>query len=212
MNSLDQALDRERRRLSAKVQRRLGKSPLWEVAHALEDTIHDRAVGVGDLKKFIQRTLDALPSSFGPRFAFDAAMIQSIADAWSSQALQLSQMIVPVFGKGKDYAYSRQPMHPGHLTTHFVELVHLPGGEDLGDVNLLSYAWLCHELGHLVLCHPESTFLDDFDAALQVALSGMVNTPQRKSSQPDTGAVREIYTCWAPARDPEPFGRAGPLS
>ena len=191
----------KREDLLAKVQKRFGASPLWEVAQALEDAIADRAVRVADLEKFVRRTLDALPSSFGRRFAFDAAMIQDIADGWSSQALQLSQMILPVFGKG--WAYSRQPMHPHRQPTRFVELIHLPGDDSLSDVKLLSYPWLCHELGHLVLSHRESTFEDSFGATLQVALAAIGSGADGESGQPDKAALRETEKCWAPAPSPD---------
>lgn len=201
MHALKQTPESKRENLLAEVRKRFGASPLWEVAQELENAIADRTVRIANLETFVRRTLDALPNSFGRRFAFDAAMIQEIAETWSSQVLQLSQMILPVVGQG--WAYSRQPMHPHRQPTHFVELIHLPGNDDLGDVKLLSYPWLCHELGHLVLSHRESTFSDSFGATLQLALAAIGSGADDASGQPAKPALRETEKCWAPAPNPD---------
>ena len=201
MDSVEQTRDPKREALLAQVRDRFDDSPLWEVGQLLEDVIADLNIPAIRVADFITSALEALPHSFGRRFTFDAAMLQDIARTWSSDALQLPQTIVPCFGEG--WAYSRQPMHPDRLHTHYLELIHLPGDDDLGDVNLLMYPWVCHELGHFILSRPASTFVDLATTLLQTTLSNMESGAGGASGQPGEVALRRIEKCWAPAANPE---------
>jgi hypothetical protein len=187
------------------VRRRFADSPLAAVGDELERSLLESSDADNEpLRTLVEQTLNALPRSYGKRFLFDAFLIGSITRRWSSKALRLSRMVVPRYGSD-DWAHTRLPM-PTNMGdhTHVVEVMLLPGNDDIEEVKLLAYPWLFHELAHLVLSRPESTFMDDFTARLDDMLSqidarrGVVLGPDAKD---EANAIKRIESYWKPTAD-----------
>jgi hypothetical protein len=167
-------MQHRRDELISAIRRQFGDSPLAVVGRELESALHQSAPGDdGRVIALIEQILTLLPQSYGKRFAFDAYLIHSVVQDWSSDALALSGMVVPCYG-GDDWAYARLPIPPvSDDRTHVIEAILSPGQDKLEDVSLLTYPWLCHELGHLVFSQVESTFIADFTARFDAFIDGL---------------------------------------
>jgi hypothetical protein len=115
--------------------------------------------------------VDRLPQSFSERFQFDAALIKGIATDWGED-LALSSMIMP--HHHSPWGHVRLPMPSENLNdAHVVDVIHMPGPDDLGEVDLLAYPWIIHEMGHYLLLRYSSNFVPVFKVELEGIVSNL---------------------------------------
>ncbi len=56
---------------------------------------------------------------------------------------------------------------------HVVDVIHMPGPDDLGEVDLLAYPWIIHEMGHYLLLRYSSNFVPVFKVELEGIVSNL---------------------------------------
>ena len=163
-----------------KASRLLG-SPLNQIGKKLCDFLNDanRAFKARELDEttfsklvsHVADTVDRLPQSFSERFQFDAALIKGIATDWGED-LALSSMIMP--HHHSPWGHVRLPMPSENLNdAHVVDVIHMPGPDDLGEVDLLAYPWIIHEMGHYLLLRYSSNFVPVFKVELEGIVSNL---------------------------------------
>ncbi len=147
--------------------------------------------------------LQLLPQAFGPRFDFDAVVLGALAEQWSQGAIQLSNMLVPKLDE--TWGYQRVVMPSiDQNDTHSVDVVLFPGENSLSHIDLLSYPWICHEMGHNVLYRNHEGFINLFQGALDKVIHAL-----RLRASADQGAARdkarriieEVRQVWSPTPD-----------
>lgn len=167
-------------------------SPLNQIGQNLRDFLNDanRAfkareideTGFSKLASYVSGTVDRLPQSFGQRFQFDAALIKGIGTDWGEN-LALSNMIMP--HHHSNWGHVRLPMPSQDLNkAHVVDIIHMPGPDDLKEVDLLAYPWIIHEMGHYLLLRYSSNFVPVFKEDLDKIISN-----QRLASIADRGSA-----------------------
>ena len=171
---------------------KLASSPLEAIAGKLRKDLTDTEVSarashtaVSDfvlLYDRIKEVVATLPSSFGQRFFFDAAMVQSLSESWS-KVVKLPAMIIPK--PGTDWAVCGTAISEGSENAQRLFLITIPGADDLADVDLRGYAFMCHELAHVVLFKSDPGILSGFEAELDKCLRRM-----RLSAAADKGSAR----------------------
>ncbi len=183
-------------------------SPLTAIAQRLKQDIVETEASVGaghtppqHLALLIEMTeglVASLPASFGPRFFFDAAMIQALSDSWSG-VVRLPQMIIPK--PAKVWAVHGTAISDGRTHGQRLFFMMIPGTDNLADVDLRSYAFMCHELAHIILFKDDKPFTERFGAELDKHMRRI-----RFSSGADKGSARlrakntmdKIETFWRP--------------
>jgi hypothetical protein len=169
--------------LLIQVGRRFTDSPLAEVGNLLANAISRLQASaqagltpsdqVARFAAYTATLLDSLPNTFGDRFTFDAELIRALAAECSQGGARLSGMLVPK--PSQTWGHQTVPMpSTDSKTTHVIDVIHLPGEDNVEDINLLDYPFACHELGHNLLfkqgeafCTAFSQVLDPFVNALQ---------------------------------------------
>lgn len=122
------------------------------------------------LAALVERTEElvaTLPATFGSRFLFDAAMIQSLSESWSS-TVKLPGMIIPK--PARVWAVHGAAISEGRDNGQRLFFMMIPGADDLTDVDLRTYAFMCHELAHVILFKDDSAFRERFQAELETHL------------------------------------------
>ena len=107
-----------------------------------------------------------MPKNFTDRFDFDAQMIGTLQTSWNGSKQRLSQLIIPV--SGDTWAHQRVvfPVKPVDLMQGmavFINVVYIPGDDELGSVDLLNYPFLCHELAHNLFFFDDSFSRQQFE-------------------------------------------------
>jgi hypothetical protein len=104
------------------------------------------------LSNYVLNVVRSLPRTQGERFWFDAGLVRAMSDDWSPKKL-FSPIIIPCYAT--QWGYARLPMplseprsDSGEVQAHVVDLIFLPKDDDLGQVALLDYPWIAHELAH----------------------------------------------------------------
>jgi len=195
----------------AKVSR-LSQTPLDQVGQRLEDALKQakRSFEARELDAnsfaavctHIARMVDRLPASFEDRFLFDSALIRGIGDDLGSE-VALSRMIVP--RHESDWGYERVSMPSEDRTSaHMMELIHLPGKDRLSEVDLLSYPWIIHELGHYILGRHSDRFIPAFTEELKrtaskLRLGAIADRGQAKARADKT--LSDVFKFWSPTYD-----------
>lgn len=169
-----------------RVSRRLDKSPLSCIGRKLQEFVGDvqYALRAGQvtqeqankLADYLEGFIERLPQSFGDRFRFDAGIIAAIAEEWNAGGTQLSTMILPRPSAEWGHQSLAMPTYSGQ-TAHVIDLILVPGEDNLDDIDLLAYPFLGHEMGHNALFKHEAVFSDAFEKQLQQH----VNTMHRQS-------------------------------
>jgi hypothetical protein len=186
-------------------------SKLNRALQAITQAHESGAVGrdqVARVSDFAIEIIRSLPQSYGDRFWFDAGLIQAMANDWSEQRV-FSSMLAPRYER--QWGYTRLPMPlseapsvPGESRHHIVELIRLPGNDDLGHVDLLRYPFIGHELAHSLMFR--------YDEALIPLVRPVVATAIRRlrlAAVPDRGraravsqnAIEECVGFWSPTPD-----------
>jgi len=119
-----------------------------------------------ELARPFDRIVDLFPATYGQRFYFDAVMIQASVDSLSNQQLTFNPMIVPLHSD--KWGHQSLPMPSWSKTNiDMVDFVLFPGQDDVNEVNLLSYPFLLHELGHNILFKYDDPFRSGFKQTLE---------------------------------------------
>jgi hypothetical protein len=165
------------------VQQLVG-TPLEEIARRLADALEvvgssrsrdeipgDQLAGLTDYVKTIVRPL---PRVYGDRFWFDAGLIRAMAGDWGDRSL-FSPMIIPCYED--QWGYTRLPLPLAEVSrdsdqprSHVIELIMLPGGQDLQQISLLDYPWIAHELAHSLMFRFDQRLLVQIEPPLRSML------------------------------------------
>jgi hypothetical protein len=129
--------------------------PLLEMAQKSYGAGQLPTEAVGKLVGYTSHLLARLPSMFGPRFGFDAALIASVAEE-SGAGVGFSSMLIPRYEREWGHESLMMPGERGK--SHVIDLILMPGRDDISDIDLLSYPWLGHELAHNLLFRHDGTF------------------------------------------------------
>lgn len=163
-------------------QRRFDGTPLAEIGNLLVRAISDvqRSQEAGGsstddaarMAAYAASVLELLPNSFQDRFIFDAQLIHALAGEYSQGGAKLSGMLVPKPSQSWGHQTVSMPS-TDRATAYAVDVVHLPGDDNIEDINLLDYPFICHELGHHLLFKDGDKFISLFGAGLDSVLSVM---------------------------------------
>ena len=132
-------------------------SPLNELAAELKrltDFKHEQIVN------YVSKLLERVPEEFDRHFYFNAWMIQSIVKSWSNDLTPNPGMIIPT--QYIEWGYERIPI-PTEDSNLTVSFIYFPSVVSAESPSLLSYSWICHELGHHLLTqhgHRDKLFCD----------------------------------------------------
>lgn len=205
--------NRELDDLARRIRRAYDDSPLEVVGEKLLEIVEGtvEAVRAGSARpnqdknivNYIRPRLDALPQAFGERFLVDAAIIDEIAREWSTGPVSFSSMIVPRYSQ----TWGHQSVDLAHVDgrRHIVNVILMPGDDDIRSIDLLDYPWLCHELGHN-LHFRDQRFAEQFQTQLDKRLKSL-----RTRAIADRGSARaramdqisQIESVWSPTEDHE---------
>jgi hypothetical protein len=192
------------------ITRQLSDSPINPIGDKLLELIavleaDEGAITDSQARKVLKDAhvmVNSLPKSFEPRFYFDSAMISSIAEDWSEHSQWLSGMILPNHRNEWGHLTVPMPCWDGSAA-HSVDVILLPGDDDLSDIDLLEYPWITHELGHNLHFRNEH-FIDLFQAKLDKRIGEL-----RSLAVADRGAAKQrssetvdfFDSVWRPSRD-----------
>lgn len=122
---------------------------------------------VHKLAQDIEIIVDSVPE-IGPghkRVLFDMALIQATVVAWGTAGIPVSGMIFPNYGGEWNHKYLHLPSANPEAIPR-IDLIGFPGKDDLEDISLVDYAWVYHELGHVLLHAHGSRFHCHVDAQI----------------------------------------------
>jgi len=184
---LDQVLDR--------VKRTYAESPLEEIGRKFESFIEQSKAAIeagiarpGQEKAtadYVEDGIQSLPRDFAERFFFDSMLIQETISDWNHGVAKLPHMIIPRYAD--TWGHQRVLMPPeDEDQVHLVDVILLPGRDSLDEIDLLSYPWLFHELGHTLLFRYDLDFISEFEVQLKARLNGL-----RLRSIADRGSTRD---------------------
>jgi hypothetical protein len=152
---------------------------------------------------YVAKVLELLPTSFGDRFTFDSQLISAMAEEYSRGGVRLSGMLVPKPSREWEHQTVPMPSSDGQ-TAHVIDVIHLPGDDNLADIDLLAYPFICHELSHNILFRGGDTFLSTFDleldsvlAAIQRQTVGIRGSAKRVANS----TTEQIGRYWKPTAD-----------
>lgn len=194
--------------------RKITESDLSEIGRALESQLRFvlgcAAAGACEphyLQYVISNTeaiVRMLPPELGERFWFDAQMIQSVKENWNRGGQRLSGTIIPNYSSEWSHARDFIPSESGSGQGKSINVIYFPGRDDLGDVNLLAYPFMCHELGHNLFFYDDAAFVTCVEDELRKVTGSL-----RLRSLPDKGAaaakavrlIDEMQEFWSPSSD-----------
>jgi hypothetical protein len=194
--------------------RRIIESPLGQIGLELElqlNFVCDRdAAGKCEpsLLKVVTSTTEAivrmLPLECGERFEFDAQMIDAIKTAWNQDGQHLSNIIIPNYGPEWSHASAFIPSGSGGGLGKSINVVYIPGHDNLEDIDILTYPFMCHELGHNLFYYDDSLFIECFEKELKKVVGSL-----HLRALPDKGSavarshriIDEMQKLWTPTLD-----------
>jgi len=172
---------------------RLAASPLKEIAERLRKDLSDAEASTRSghtaaadfilVYNRVKELLAGLPSSFGQRFFFDAALIQALSETWSSTAVKIPQMVIP--RPAAVSATDGMALSEDERTGQRIFFMMIPGRDDLADIDLRTYPFMCHELVHVLLFKVNGVFTKAFESELDEYVRKL-----RLSSAADRGIAR----------------------
>jgi hypothetical protein len=152
---------------------------------------------------YVAKVLELLPESFGDRFTLDAQLIHALAEEYSQGAAHLSGMLVPKPSQEWGHQTITMPSSDG-TAAHVIDVIHLPGDDNLDDVNLLDYPFVCHELGHNILFRAGDSFIRDFGQTLEAVLAGIQKQTlgiRGSAKQVADDTAEQVRRYWTPSAD-----------
>jgi hypothetical protein len=148
----------------------------------------------------VNAVLALLPQGYQRRFLFDACMIGAILADWNGEQQRLSSTIYPRYGAEWSHGHVRMPTRRLNASDSFLGFITFPGTDDLANIELIDYAFLCHELGHNLLHYDDAAFTRPFTAQLEqitgmLALAGVADRGSaRLKAQRDVDDIRRMWT------------------
>ena len=197
--------------LLVQAQRRLANTPLAEVGQMLIRVLSDaqRSVAAGftssegaeKLADYAAKVLELLPCSFGDRFTFDAQVLHALATECSrAGGAHFSGMLIPRPSRTWGHQTVPMPSSDGK-STHVVDVIQLPGDDNLADIDLLDYPFIYHELGHNVLFRNGDAFIAVFGQELD-AVSATIQRQtfgiRGSSKQVADATTEQVRRYWTP--------------
>lgn len=196
-----------------KVRGRFAESPLSPVGDMLVSIMSDvqRSVETGGgasddaecIADYVARVLELLPISFGPRFVFDAQLIQALAAEYSQGTANLSGMLVPKPSHAWGHQTVSMPSNDGK-SAHVIDVIHLPGVDNPADIDLLCYPFVCHELGHNILFRNGDAFITASSQELDAVLAAIQKQTlgiRGLSKQVADATIGQVRRYWTPTAD-----------
>ena len=172
---------------------------------AAVDADSSKSIQVEAACNLVIRIIDLLPQTFEDRFLFDWAMIQALAAQWGQGSVKLPNTVVPRPSGSEIWGHQRVSMPPEDKeNAHFVDVILVPGEEDKESINLLSYPWLCHELGHLIFFQQGEDFTNAFKAELEKEvrrLSLRATADRGAAREKAQKVIKEVRELWTPSPD-----------
>jgi hypothetical protein len=160
------------------------------------------------IASYVSTMARSLPSTFGRRFGFDAAQIQAMSEDWGDRTL-FSSMIVPCYGNDWGHASLHMPAvvtrtSAGEEQVYVVDLILLRGEDRIDQIDLLSYPWLAHELGHNLMCRHDRRFIpavsEHLDAiARKLRLAAIADRGRTRAGSEKS--IQELIEFWHPGAD-----------
>jgi len=197
----------------AQVQRRFENSPLAKIGDLLAGMIADvqRSIETGGsssadaeaMARYVAGVLEMLPNSFGDRFMFDGQLIHHLAEECSQGRAKLSGMLVPKPSQGWGHQSLIMPSFD-KKTAHVVDVIHLPGDDNLADIDLLDYPFICHELGHNILFRDGGNFINAFGQELDAAVAAIQQQTlgiRGAAKQVADSTMAHMKRYWTPTAD-----------
>lgn len=187
-------------------------SPLVSVGQKLFDVFNElqnasdagqATFNLSAVARTFDTIVDLLPTTYGQRFYFDAAMIFASIESLANQQLTFNPMIVPLHSN--KWGHQSLPLpSPSKIEINMVDFVLFPGRDDISEVNLLSYPFLLHELGHNIFFRYDEAFRIGFKQALdtianKLALASIAD--QGAARLQSQQSIETVRTFWQPTAD-----------
>jgi hypothetical protein len=186
-------------------------TPLLRVAVDLKDPLEFLAASARSdatneevLRVFLSQTstiLHLIPETFGDRFWFDAHMIAAIVDNWNGPSQRLSGTIVPKPASEWAHRSAYITVGDGTDTRKSINVIYVPGQDDVAEVDLLAYPWLCHELAHNLFFYNDSFFIERFKPELDKFLGSLrlrAIADHGSAKAKSDALIARIENFWAP--------------
>jgi hypothetical protein len=155
------------------------------------------------ISNYVAKVLELLPSSFGDRFAFDSQLIHSLAQEYSQGAVNLSSMLVPKPSNAWGHQTVPMPSIDGK-SAYVIDVIHLPGEDKSADIDLLSYPFVCHELGHNILFRNGDAFTVECSRQLNAVLAEIQKQTigiRGMSRHVAEATIEQVRQYWTPTAD-----------
>ena len=150
---------------------------------------------------YISFVLESLPIRFGDRFDFDAQLLNALAEECSQGGVRLSNMLIPKPTGSWGHQTIAMPSADGK-STHVIDVIHMPGEDEIDDIDMLDYGFVAHELGHNLLFKQAEPFCEAFTQVLDPLLNGLQRQTlslQGSSKQIAIGTIDWIRKYWTPS-------------
>jgi hypothetical protein len=121
----------------------------------------------------IETVFNLLPTTFGDRFGFDAQLLDAIACSWNQETQRLSGTILPKANIEWSHGSAFIPLGAGNEQRKSVNVISVPGKDELNEIDLLQYPWMCHELAHNLFYYNDSFFVNTFTPKLTQVLNAL---------------------------------------
>jgi hypothetical protein len=176
---------------------KLGEARDWaQKGHASPDAVEHMVAYTSSL-------LDLLPRTFGERYDFDVQILAALVEDFSQGVAQVSTSLVPTPSSVWGHQIVYTPSIDRRPSPSF-ELIHIPGDDDLNDIDLLEYPFACHELGHNFLVKRGDAFSGSFAQTLDDVIHGLARQtlalqgPAKKNVE---STIEQARRYWTPTPD-----------
>lgn len=125
------------------------------------------------LHNSLEQIVRVLPDSFGERFLFDHYMIEGISQIWNRDAQLLTGLLMPRHYGEWAHISTFVPYDSRAGEVKSINLLCLPGTDDVEQIDLLDYPFLFHELGHNLFFFNHPLFSMTFGSELSRIISSL---------------------------------------
>ena len=179
------------------------KECLEEGEEAVRLNILD-STAVRDLHNSIHHIVELFPNSFNDRFWFDYWMIDGIAESFNIDGQILAGLLVPRYDEEWAHISRITPVGKGDGGGASINFICFPGEENVGDIDLLEYSFLLHEIGHNLFFYKEEIFIQKFSSEFQKIIGSLkrrsisdIGTAKTKSEK----QLQRLKGLWSPRND-----------